>query len=521
MPTRVVSIENRVFNTFDNRAAALSITSGTVGWIVHTLNTIGSGSVKNLTCVIDGFYKQAGQNEANLPAGMIINKMHLQIVGEPTVPLTMGGSRSYTVTPGEVNTQGDLITAAQLKSILSMLPIGTEFWFKADGTIPWNGALPSSVRHKDDVAGTQFGWYNPANTTLVNGVDVGGPFTWTGTTPDFRNNGWCPWQFVGNYEDGTDPVTEMFVGDSNTQGLQDNTAKRTGRGWPQYLLFGDGTSSPSTGIRSGSNMGISGDSGVSLSTATKIHSKAKYHTDYWVNTGANDLGKAGVGSVTTTHNARMTIKNALIAAWVGSRTPKVIFPQFHPQSTVDSPTKTINSAPNTEWGPGGKASQVNALAAAAVLAGDIYGYAQSPSIRNGNDINDTEYYLWLKNAPPAIGTLLSPDGQHAGNDGVVLIAQDFTPLYRSITSVTNQNFSYVGVGGISMSGAATASLIPVAAGQNFIYVGSGGLLMSGVASIGRAYAYMGSGAFSLSGSADASKGGSYVRSLARTLIINT
>ncbi len=428
---RVTTVENRVFNTFENRAAAVGVASGTVNWFVHTLHVIGSGSVKDVTCLIDGYYKQAGQAETNLPAGMVITKMHLQVVGEAPVPLLIGVSRSYTITPGESNTEGTLLTAAQMKAAVTLLPIGTKFWFKAEGTILFNGSIPSSVRHKDDAVGTQFGWYNPANTTIVNGVDVAGPFTWTGTNADLRNNGWSP-MFVGHYQDGTDPVNFLFVGDSNTQGLQDNGANETGRGWPQNVLTGDATSSPSTGYRSGINLGISGDSGVSLTGATKLLSKQKYCTDNSVNTGANDLGQAGVGSVTTTHNARVSIKNTLAANAVGSRPPKTIVLQFHPQSTSGNPTKTINSAPNTEWGVGEKAAQVNALAAAAVGT-DFYAYATTPSIRQNTDNTNIDHYRWkFTGGTNVYDTTYTPDGQHASNIGVLAIKADVNPVFRSI-----------------------------------------------------------------------------------------
>lgn len=419
---RFVTIENRIFNAHEGRT---TVTGGT-GWFSRTLHTIGSGNVKDIFVILDHWIKSAGSSETNLANPFTIDKITFEIVGQPLKNITFGGNRQFTVTSGLCNHESDISTASELKSTVSLLPIGQEIWVKAQGNVSGIGStytIPSCVRSSADASGTQFGWYNSANTTIVNDADVAGAFTWTGTTPDLRSSGWAP-QIGGHFEDGTDPVVMFFDGDSITQGLQDNTGKRTGRGWPQYVLYGDGTSSPSTGIRAGFNAGVSGDSFSTRKTATKMHSKCKYCTDISVATGTNDVSINGSGNPTSIHADKLALKNLLVAAIANTRAPKTMFIQLQPQSTSGSPTKAINSAPNTGWGVDEKSAQLNALAAAEVGTNVTY-YIQTPSIRISPDPQSVDHYLWKD-------LTYTPDGQHPGNVGVVAWAADVNPTYRLI-----------------------------------------------------------------------------------------
>ena len=428
---RFVTIENRIFNANEGRT---TITGG-VGWMTRTLHTIGSGNVKDIFLILDGYTKPAGTAETNLPNAFTITECYVEIVGEAPVQVLFGGSPTFTVNPGDSNIESDLVTAAQMKPGSTRLTIGTEFWVKTIGTVPTVDAatrMPTSVRNKLDATGTKFGWYSSANTTIVNGPSVAGAFTWTGTTPDDRNAGWTP-MIGGHFEDGTDPVVMLFDGDSITQGLQDNTVKRTGRGWPQYVLYGDGTTSPSTGIRAGVNLGVSGDSFATRKTATKMISKAKYCTDITVATGTNDIAIAGTGNPVTIHADRLALKASYVAAVTNTnRAPKTMFIQLQPQSTAGSPTKIVNSAPNTGWGVGEKSAQFNALGLAEVGVNVTY-FAQTPSIRQSPNNTLVEHYLWpFTGGTNIFDTTYTPDGQHPGNDGVVAWANDVNPVYRQI-----------------------------------------------------------------------------------------
>lgn len=426
---RFVTIENRIFNATETRT---TITGGN-GWFSRTLHTIGSGNVDDICVLIDGYIKSTSP-ESNPANGFTITSLSFEIVGYPTVPITFGGNRSYTVTPGEYNTLSDFVTANQMKSIITKLPIGQEFWVKALGTVPGVGAsfiIPTCVRNPNDASGTQFGWYNPANTTIVNGVDVPGVFTWTGTNADMRNAGWAP-LIIGHFSDGDDPVVTYCSGDSIPQGLQDNTPKRTGRGWYQYVLAGDGTSSPATGIRAGYNASVSGDSAGSQSGATKTISKMQFCTDIIAAPGTNDISMNGSGSPTGVHASRIAIINNCKAVVPGrKRPPKSMLIELHPQSTTGSPTKVINSAPNTGWGIGETSAQVNELAIAAVGTTVDY-FAYTPSIRQSTNNTEIEYYLWKYTTPPAFATSMTPDGQHPGNAGVVAWFNDVNPVFRQI-----------------------------------------------------------------------------------------
>lgn len=461
---RFVTIENRVFNAQEGRT---TITGGT-GWFSRTLHTIGSGNVKDLFVILDGYLKSAGSAETNLANPFVIDKMTFEIVGQPLRAVTFGGNRAFTVTSGLSNYESDISTAAQLKSSVSLLPIGTEIWVKAQGTVAGVGAtyqLPTCVRNSADASGTQFGWYNATNTTLVNDADVAGAFTWTGTNADTRTSGWAP-QIGGHFEDGTDPVVMLFDGDSITQGLQDNTAKRTGRGWPQYVLYGDGTSSPTTGIRAGLNLGVSGDSFSTRKTATRMISKAKYCTDVTVATGTNDISINGTGNPTSIHSDKLAMKALYVAAITNTRTPKTMFIQLQPQSTTGSPTKTINSAPNTGWGVGEKSAQVNALALAEVGTNVTY-YVPTPSIRQSTDSATVEHFLWkYTGGTNAYDTTYTPDGQHPGNIGVVAWAGDVNPTYRliaggALADTTPNAFTFTDVTGATLSTVYTSNTITV------------------------------------------------------------
>lgn len=430
--TRYITIENRIANSTSGRTTS----TGGIGWFTRTMHIIGGGNVKDVFSILDGWSKGAGSIESNLANAFNITKMTFEIVGEPVVPVTFGGSRSFTVQPGALNVESDFVSAATMKSTLSLLPIGTEFWVKTIGTMGGVGAtfvLPTNVRVASDVPGTQFGWYNPANTTIVNDPDVAGVFTWTGTAPEQLTSGWSP-MIGGHFEDDTHPVVMAFDGDSHTQGLQDAVASKYGRGTPQYILKGDGSNSPITGLRSGVNLGVSGDSSSTRLSSPKLIAKAKYATDVYTHIGSNDLGLGGGGNVTTLHNNRMEMlsrmKAAVTSVW--KRTPKAMVIEYQPAAGLTNPTKTINSAPNTNWGVGGKSWQLTLLGQA---DSNIDYFVMTPSFRQSLDSTQVEYFLWKYN-PASVGnvydTLMTPDGQHAGNAGVLLWAGDINPTYRQI-----------------------------------------------------------------------------------------
>jgi lysophospholipase L1-like esterase len=456
---RFVTIENRIFNGNEGRTTV----TGGVGWFTRTLHTVGSAKLKNINLVTDGYIKPAGSPETDLPNAYTIDEIYVEVVGKTPVQILWGGAASKTINPGDSNITSDQRLANELNSALSLLPIGTEFWVKAIGTVPTVAAatrMPTCVRNIADATGTRFGWYNPANTTIVNGPSVAGDFTWTGTAPDLRTSGWAP-QIIGEFEDGKDAVVTFASGDSITQGLQDATPKRTGRGWYQYVLYGDGSNSESTGIRAGYNAGVSGDTAASQKGMTKTMSKMQWCTDIFSLCGTNDIGQAGGGNTAAqVHADRLAIATSLKAQYVGTRTPKVIFCELQPQSTSGNPTKTINSAPNTGWGVGEKSDQTNALAIAAVGSGVDY-YAATPSIRQSTDKLTAENFTWkYTGGTNAFDTTYTPDGQHPGNVGVVAWAADVNPVYRQIQggTVVVSASGKIGGRGVSIKGMAKKTI---------------------------------------------------------------
>lgn len=447
---RFITVENRVHNTVESRGGVTNPGgTGTLGWAVNFVNVVGSAPVATINALIDTVYKSAGSPHTTLANSIIVNSMTLYITGETPVPVKLSNAASFTLSPGLINQQLDTITANQLKASLSELPIGTEFWCKAEGTLPTTtSVMMSCVRHKDDASGTQFAYFNTANTQIVNGTNVAGPFTFTGigatpvAGPDLRNNGWAP-SFIGTFNApvNTDPVVLYADGDSLVQGLQDSVARRTGRGYVQQILMGDGSTSASTGLRAGWNGGVSGDTINSRKNNTYLLSKMQFCTDVLIEAGTNDIAQAGTGNPTTIHADRMTLKANLLAQATGPRVPKFFMHQLQPQSTSGNPTKSINSAPNTGWGLGEKSAQLNALAAQEVTNGNLYGYALTPSVRQSADPANALHYLWPYKDPATsptnvFDTAATPDGQHYGNTGSPLAAADISPLYRSISSAT-------------------------------------------------------------------------------------
>lgn len=180
---------------------------------------------RDLSLIYNNWYTLSGGETDNTNTYTILSAS-LQCPNGTVIPLYFSGSRSRTLTLGENHVQTDKIIPSQA-GYAGSFPAGT-YYLKHIVTVPNAGEkVPTfdGATANDGPAGSQSGWYNPANTTIVNGTDTAGVYTATGTALTFAV------YFTKPIAIGTpviDGASYIGVGDSIGQGTGDLTGKSIG-----------------------------------------------------------------------------------------------------------------------------------------------------------------------------------------------------------------------------------------------------------------------------------------------------
>lgn len=390
---------------------------------------VGSGAIKDFAPMFHGWYESFSTGLTNCSAAYTINEMSVYSGANTPVAVTWGGLTSKVINPGDTEIIADLITPAQLLGVgVTQIPQGTVIWYKFRYTLANTsaGAL-CTADLVADFPGSQHAFYDPGVTTITNTSATQGAWTATGTALETtRPEGMVP-QTVGHYVNG-DPATFLAVGDSIIAAAnQDEVAKTTGRCWFNNLMV-----QPDGSVLSAMNCAVANDFTVRFSTNTKIHALAKYCRFGVVEPGTNDLAQQGTGNVTTIHNAEKVLWSAMKSNSIGGGMI-LIRTYLLPRSESAGPPKTINSAPNTQWGVGEKAAQLHALYAQDVIDGLIDYFWLAQSVRQGSDPSQVEFWLWKYNGGANVfDTIMTTDGIHTKNAGVLAIVSDYRPLLSQL-----------------------------------------------------------------------------------------
>lgn len=342
----------------ENRALVSSVTMASTNktLLVHCPLTIGSGQVNGfLASDLSWYLTQSGTT--NTPNDFTCTSAAIQS-DSVSVPLIKAGSRTWVITGGMNDSQGDMILPSQFG--LSSFAIGSQLWFKAEYTFATNGLVfPVSRREVANVSGTQALMCDKANTTIVNGVDAIGQFTTSGTTPTAGTRFYCP-IFLGYYSSPAVPEVWYGSGDSILQDSGDTGYCPVGSGMFQRALYGNGTK-----ILSGLNFAIAGAPSTVFTSSTndRVAYWTKYATAFDANWGTNDFTSTGVAITAATMLTR--VQSIAAKARSYGSVLKVVWNAIGIRTTsTDSYATPGNQTPTGGaggWGAGGNVEQFKNL----------------------------------------------------------------------------------------------------------------------------------------------------------------
>jgi len=270
-----------------NVVAAIGTTRTTM---VRCPITFGSAPSNTLRVMHQGWI--SGPNGTSNIANSIAIVLEAIEYNGVVVPVTYSGSRTVTISPGDEEKLSDIITPAAFG--LTAFNPGTSGFYRVETLLPADAAsyAYANIRKNFNATPIQGVYLNKANTTITNGVDGTGVFTFTGAIPGGStapNVGHVPF-FVGTFV-RSDPVTIAFVGDSITAGNNDdNPVSPTGGGIAQRVMYGNGAN-----ILAGINLASSGSKGepFSVSPNDRLAKLSRFARIAVEQLGINDLGVAG------------------------------------------------------------------------------------------------------------------------------------------------------------------------------------------------------------------------------------
>ncbi len=334
--------------TTENRVPRLTQTPGRTNHINRVRVTIGSGDYSELRLVWGNFYMSLDPTD-NATVLTVVKAAIENSAGTGTVPITFGGSRSKVLASGDY----DIVSDAVLPSAFGLTKFtrGEQYWLRFEMTQPDTlGTFPRTESLRTAVSGQQVGFYDPAVTTLNNGVDGTGTITVTGTAITSTTTGYRP-MVVGRFVSG-DARTYIGVGDSVLMGQGGGTPG----GFFQMAMFDvDGTSNPVSSI----NFGVASASTTSWLTATNAKCRAylKYCNTMVEEFCGNDIGPTGAGDVLEIQSNMQTIWGYFRAVQPGGL---IIRTKTLPHTdSTDSWATLANQTIRPEWGAGQKAEAMD------------------------------------------------------------------------------------------------------------------------------------------------------------------
>lgn len=149
--------------------------------MIRFKSRIGSGARRNLRLSFDNWHMHESTGETANANSVQIAEAALQINGV-TVPLTFSGSASRTMSAGEAHVMSDAVLPAAFG--LSEFAVGVEVVQRVRFVLPDSGSyITASYFQGSDGDDLERLTFEPAATTVVNGVSGTGAFSFSGTAP--------------------------------------------------------------------------------------------------------------------------------------------------------------------------------------------------------------------------------------------------------------------------------------------------------------------------------------------------
>lgn len=229
-----VAVENRV------HVGQLAMTTRTRA-VVRIPIIIGTGTVDSIVLSDMGYWRDATQ-VLNAPNNMTIVSMAIEN-GITSAPVTKGASRTWVITPGmrDDGTNAEKTDPFPASALgLTSFPVGQGLWLKYEMSFSATSQqMLISNRQTTQVSGTQSLIFDPAATTVVNGVDTIGAFTTSGTAPSSQSFFYAP-MTLGYFTSSAIPKVLFISGDSIGAGSGDNQPTAGGGGFFQRCAWNGG-----------------------------------------------------------------------------------------------------------------------------------------------------------------------------------------------------------------------------------------------------------------------------------------
>lgn len=339
-----VAVENRI------HTGVLGMTTRTRAAIRIPI-IIGTGTVDSIIFSDSGYWRNISAITNNANSFTIVSAALEN--GVSSVPVYKGASRTWVVTPGMHDSQTDPVYASSLG--LSSFPVGQGLWLKMELSFATtNMDMLISNRENTQITGTQSLIFDPAATTVVNGVDVVGLFTTSGTAPSSQAFFYAP-MVLGYFSSSSTPKVIFGSGDSILAGTGDTpNANIGGKGFFQKAVY-NGGNNPLASINTGK--GSSTGAGANTATNDVVFKWAAYCTIGVDENATNDFTSTGTAvtpaqmtTITQTASTKMKAYGVLKTI----RT-KILMITTSSDSWATDSGQTITGS----WGSGGNIETFN------------------------------------------------------------------------------------------------------------------------------------------------------------------
>lgn len=313
-------------------------------------------------------------------------------------PLYFNGSRSVTLTGGENDVLSDIVLPADVGQ--SVFATG-KWWIKGIVEFTAGNSIPYHRTLAADVANTQYGFYL-ASATTPSTTDAAGVFTFSGTAPTTKTQGYNP-IILGTPV--VDALSYICIGDSIADYNADAAANIHGDGFFQRAM---GTLNVAS-----INAAMNGSATELFCVGTKWRQYVKYCNRAVDEIGTNDISTGGAANVAYISQKIKYLWRVLKA--FGAQ--KVLRTKLLVRTTsTDSWATTANQTVVAGWTAGGNSETLSAIFDTSQSAGLIEKVSNQTSVRDG-----VTAQKW---AVDGTAFKYTTDGLHPSPSGHALAASD-------------------------------------------------------------------------------------------------
>lgn len=365
-----------------------------------------TGDLSSLAINLHNFYRTSSL-ETDVTTPTTFDSVYVyNDAGTIGFPIYFSGLRSVTLTAGQNDLNSDVVLPASVGQ--SVFTAG-KWWIKGIVSFTAGDSVPLMRTLAADVANTQYGFYL-ASATTPSTTDAAGVFTFSGTAPTTKTQGYNP-IILGTPV--VDALSYICIGDSIADYNADAAANIHGDGFFQRAM--GGLSAPSI------NVAMNGSATELFCVGVKWRQYVKYCNRAVDEIGTNDVATNATANVSYISQKIKYLWRVLKAFGA----VKVLRTKLLVRTTsTDSWATTANQTVATGWTAGGNSETLSATFDASLSAGLIEKVANMNSVRDG-----VTPQKW---AVDGTAFKYTTDGLHPSPSGHALAASD---LQTDITTM--------------------------------------------------------------------------------------